>query len=99
MPALTATANVYFAAEGRGEIWVGAMSATFFALIIVGAAYGDASWGYPIARGQYTPFAVVSVITAGALPLIYLPLYYMGKRRPLRRKQSMEYRAHPRHRN
>ncbi|BBZ22364.1 hypothetical protein [Mycolicibacter hiberniae] len=93
-----AAGNVYFATTGEGEIWVGLMGGTFFAMLCAITAYGDASWRYPIARGQYIPFVVASVITAGVLPLLYLPLYYMGKRRPLRRKQSMEYLVHPRHR-
>lgn len=92
-----AAGNVYFAASGRGEVWVGLMSGTFFALLSVVTAYGDASWRYPIARGQYIQFGVASVITAGVFPLIYLTAYYIAQRRPLRRKQSMERRAHPRH--
>lgn len=90
--------NVYFAATGKGEIWVGLMSGTFSALLTVVTAYGDASWRYPIARGQYIQFGVASVITAGVFPLLYLAAYYIAQRRPLRRKQSMEYRVHPRHR-
>lgn len=58
-------------------------------------AYGDASWRYPIARGQYIQFGVASVITAGSFALIYLTAYYIAQRRPLRRKQSMEYQVHP----
>lgn len=93
-----AAGNVYFAASGRGEVWVGLMSGTFFALLSVVTAYGDASWRYPIARGQYMQFGVASVLTAGAFPAMYLTAYYIAQRRPLRRKQSMEYRVHPRHR-
>lgn len=63
--------------------------------IILG--YGDASWGYPIARGQLLQFVIIAVITAGVFAILYFPAYFAGKRWPLRRKQSMEYRAHPRH--
>ncbi|MGV0626918.1 hypothetical protein [Mycolicibacter minnesotensis] len=92
------TANIYFAAVGRGEVWVGLLSGALFVLVTAPTAYGDASWRYPIARGQYIQFAVASVITAGVFPLLYLTTYYIAQRHPLRRKQSMEYRVHPRHR-
>lgn len=97
-PAVIATVNVYAAATGEGELWVALMSATFLALLAVGTAYGDASWGYPIARGQYVQFVVITVITAGVFYFLYVAAYFAGQRHPLRRKQSMEYRVHPRHR-
>ena len=90
--------NVYFAAIGQGEIWVGVMSGAFAAMLAVVTAHGDASWGYPIARGQYLQFVVNTVITAGVFYFLYVTAYYIGQRWPLRRKQSMEYRTHPRHR-
>ncbi|BBZ22358.1 hypothetical protein MHIB_07760 [Mycolicibacter hiberniae] len=77
---------------------MGVMSGAFAAMLAVVTAYGDASWGYPIARGQYLQFGVNAVITVGIFALLYMTAYYIGQRRPLRRKQSMEYRAHPRHR-
>lgn len=96
--AVIAAGNVYAAVVGQGEVWVGVISGTFSALLAVVTAYGDASWRYPIARGQYIQFGVASVITAGGFALIYLTAYYIAQRRPLRRKQSMEYQVHPRHR-
>lgn len=71
------------------------------ALLVVGAAgygyAGDASWGYPIARGQYLQFIIISVITLGVFTVFYIGGYYAGKRWPWRNKRSLEYRAHPRH--
>lgn len=98
VPAVAATANVYFFIVGEGRLWVAIVSASFLCLLTVGTAYGDASWRYPIARGQYLQFGVASVLTAGVFPAMYLTAYYIAQRRPLRRKQSMEYRVHPRHR-
>jgi hypothetical protein len=67
------------------------------ALILAGISFGhgDASWGYPIARGQLTQFIVTGIVTLGAFTVVYLGTYAMGKRRPLRPRRSMEYRAHP----
>lgn len=90
--------NVYFAATGKGEIWVGVMSGSFSALLTIVTAYGDASWRYPVARGQYVQFVANTVITAGVFYFLYVAAYYAGRRHPIRRKQSMEYRLHPRHR-
>lgn len=87
---------VYLFSDGKAGI--AAVGAGFLALLAVGAGYGDASWGYRIARGQYLPFGVASVITAGSFALVYLTAYHAARRWPLRRSQSMEYRAHPRHR-
>jgi hypothetical protein len=80
-----------------GKAGIAAMGAGLLALLAVGAGYGDASWGYRIARGQYVPFGIASIITAGSFALVYLIAYYTARRWPLRRTQSMEYRAHPRH--
>jgi hypothetical protein len=65
-------------------------------LIEFGMGYIDASWGYPIARGQRIQFAIVTIITAGTFAVLYLLGHTAGKRWPLRRKDSFEYRAHPR---
>lgn len=92
-------ANVYFFVFTDGKASVAAVSGAFLAFLAITGGYGDASWGYPIARGKYVPFCVVSVITAGAFALLYLSAYYTARRFPLRRTQSMEYRAHPRHRS
>ncbi|MGV0626919.1 hypothetical protein [Mycolicibacter minnesotensis] len=96
--AVIASGNVYFAVFRHEDVWVGLLSGALFVLVTAPTAYGDASWRYPIARGQYIQFAVASVITAGVFPLLYLTTYYLALRHPLRRKQSMEYRVHPRHR-
>lgn len=69
-------------------------------MLVVGAlflGYGDASWRYGIARGQYIQFGIIAILTAGVFTVLYLAAYAAGKRWPLRRKASLEYRAHPRH--
>lgn len=95
--AVIAAGNVYAFLFSDGEAAIAAVMAAFLALLAAGGGYGDASWGYPIARGQRIPFGVVSVITGGSFAFVYLVAYWFGRRRPLRRPQSMEYRAHPRH--
>jgi hypothetical protein len=77
--------------------WLAPVMGTFFVILSAGFGYGDASWGYPVARGQRLQFVIIAIITAGAFTVLYLAGYSAGKRWPLRRKQSMEYRAHPRH--
>jgi hypothetical protein len=96
--AVIAAANMYAFLFSDGDAAPAAVSATFLAVLAVGAGYGDASWGYRIARGQHIQLGVASLITAGSFALPYLVAYYTARRFPLRRKQSMEYRAHPRHR-
>lgn len=49
-----------------------------------------ASWGYPIARGQYLQFGLAAAITVGYFPAVFLTAHYLGKPHPLRRKQSLE---------
>lgn len=93
-----AAGNTYAFMFGHGEAGAAALGAAFLAFLAIGFGHGDASWGYRIARGQIIPFAVVSVMTAGTFAVVYLIAYYLGRRWPLRRRQSMEYRAHPRHR-
>jgi hypothetical protein len=97
--AVIAAGNVYFFLFSDGQAPVAAVGAGFLALLALTAGYADASWDYPIARGKYIPLGVVSIITAGAFTLLYLTAYYTGRRFPLRRSQSMEYRARARHRN
>lgn len=80
--------------DQRLMTFVGAVA---FITLAVSLGYGDASWDYKIARGQRLQFAIIAIVTVGVFPLLYLPAYYAGKRWPLRREQSMEYRAHPRH--
>ena len=74
------------------------IGAGFVVLLGIAGGYGDTSWGYRIARGHYLPFGLATVITAGGLGVVYLAAYYNARRFPLRRKQSLKYRAHPRHR-
>jgi hypothetical protein len=98
IPAVIFTVKLYAFARSDGDIlgaMIGAGSIVFLAVII---GLGDASWGHPIARGRRLQFGIISIITAGAFTVLYLAAYYAGKRWPLRRKQSLEYRAHPRHR-
>ena len=62
------------------------------------AGYWDASWNYPVARGQQNQFVMLTLMTVGIFRALYLATYQAGKRWPWRPKRSMEYRAHPRHR-
>jgi hypothetical protein len=87
------TGNIYAFVSGRGEGWVAAIGIGMLLFFAVAAGAGDASWGYGIARGQHLQFALATVITAGAFAVIYLIAYFAAKRWPLRREQSMEYRA------
>jgi hypothetical protein len=95
---LIAAINVRIFIESGGKDWAASAAVVvlmiFFAVVL---GLGDASWGYGIARGQKIQFAIVTIITAGTFAIIYLAAYWIGKRKPVRRKQSMEYRAHPRH--
>jgi hypothetical protein len=93
-----AAANAYAFLFSNGKAGVAAMGSVFLVLLAIGAGYGDGSWTYPIARRQYLQFGAASLITAGSFALLYLAAYYTARRLPLRREQSMEYRAHPRHR-
>lgn len=77
--------------------WLGPSAATLFVVGALGYGYMDASWGYSISRGQRLQFVIIAVITAGVFTVLYVIAYFAGRRWPLRRKQSMEYRAHPRH--
>jgi len=95
--AAIAAGNTYAYLFSDGQAAPAAVSAILVALLTVGGGYGDGSWRYQIARGQYVPFVVASVITAGGFALLYLGAYYAARRFPLRRTQSMEYQAHPRH--
>ena len=94
---LIAAINVRIFFESGGKDWMAgaAVVAVIFFGVVLGL--GDASWGYGIARGQKIQFAIVTIITAGTFAVIYLAAYWIGKHKPVRRKQSMEYRAHPRH--
>lgn len=89
--------NFYAFMVGEGEGWVAAIGIGFLVFLAVATGYGDASWGYPVARGQRIQFAIVTIVTVGAFAILYFSAYYVGTHVPLRRQQSMEYRAHPRH--
>ncbi|MEB3069325.1 hypothetical protein [[Mycobacterium] vasticus] len=60
--------------------------------------YWDASWNYPVARGQLNQFTMLSIMTAGIFAALYFATFHIGKRWPWRPKRSIEYRMHPRHR-
>jgi hypothetical protein len=89
--------NTYAALFSNGEAWVGIMSGSFLALVAIGAGYTDGSWDYQPARRQYLQLALASVVTAGGFALLYFAAFYTARRRPLRRSQSLDPRAHPRH--
>lgn len=89
--------NLYAFATGEGEAWVALIGIAFLVFLAVATGYGDASWGYGIARGQHIQFGLAAIVTVGVFAMLYLAAYHTGKRLPLRRKQSMDYRAHPRH--
>jgi len=95
--AVIAGGNVYFAAVGREKGFIPWIAAAFIALLALGIGYADGSWDYPLARRQYIQFAVASLVTAGAVALLYLASYFTARVYPLRRERSLEYRAHPRH--
>lgn len=76
--------------------WVGILAATTILLIASIFGYGDASFGYSIARGQRPQFALISAITVGTFALFYFAAYQAGKRWPLSWKQSSQYRAYQR---
>jgi hypothetical protein len=77
--------------------WMAPSMAAIGVTFAIFAGYNDASWDYQIARRQRVQFVIISVITAGVFTVLYFAAYRAGKRWPLRRKQDMEYRAHPRH--
>lgn len=78
-------------------LWLAPVMATAGVVIAITFGYGDATWDYQIARGQRIQFVAISIITVGVFAVLYFAAYRAGKRWSLRRKQSMEYRAHPRH--
>lgn len=96
---LISVGNTYAWASGEGEWWVAAIGIVFLAFLAIATGYGDASWGYPIARGQRIQFAILAVVTVGSFTVLYLAAYAVAKRRPVRSRHSLEYRAHPRLRN
>ncbi|BBY44185.1 hypothetical protein MCEL_24800 [Mycolicibacterium celeriflavum] len=95
---IISSGNTIAFVTGKGEWWVAAIGIAFLVFLAVTTGYGDASWGYGIARGQHIQFGIGTLITAGLFAVLYLTAYQFAKRLPSRRTQSMEYRAHPRHR-
>jgi hypothetical protein len=93
-----AAVNTYAFLFSDGKAGAAAASAALLVFLAAGTGYGDASWDYPIARRQHLQLGLASLITAGGFALVYLIAYYTARRFPLRRTQSLEYRAHPRHR-
>lgn len=77
--------------------WLAPAAAAFLVVESLGFGYFDGSWRYSVARGQRLQFTILAVMTLGVFTVLYLTGYYTGKRWPWRHKQSMEYRAHPRH--
>jgi hypothetical protein len=94
---IISTGNVYAFATGKGEWWVAAIGLAFIVFLSLAMGFGDASWGYGIARGQHVQFVAAAVVTVGIFAALYMAAYQTGKRWPSRRNQSMESRAHPRH--
>jgi hypothetical protein len=95
---IISTGNIIAFATGKGEWWVAAIGLAFVVFLSVAMGFGDASWDYDIARGRRVPFAIAAIVTVGLFAVLYLVAYQAGKRWPVKRKQSMEYRAHRRHR-
>ncbi|WP_235009789.1 hypothetical protein [Mycobacterium sp. 3519A] len=94
---IISTGNIYAFASGKGEWWVAAMGLVFIVFLSIAMGFGDASWGYGIARGQRVQFVIAAIVTVGVFAALYLAAYQIGRHSPLRRKRSMEFRAHPRH--
>lgn len=87
--------NIYAYLTGDGEWWlagIGVASILFFSLVV---GYGDGSWDYPFARGKLVQFGILTIITLGTYALLYFGAYSTAKRRPIRSRHSMQYRAHP----
>ena len=94
--ALTAATNVR---DPEGQVWP-IICTIVVALLAIGFGYlADGSWGYRIARRQYLQFVLVSVVTAGVFPVLYLPAHALGRRWPLRNRRSLELRVHNRFRH
>lgn len=95
--AICAISAYFFIFTSDHDLWFGLATALLVVLALL-YGYGDGSWGYRIARGQYVQFGIVAVVTAGSFTLLYLAAYWAGRRWPFRSRRSME-RVHPRLRN
>jgi uncharacterized membrane protein len=95
--ALIMTVAVVLSVNGQKPWWYALIGVGLLVLMPPMSGFGDGSWRYAIARGRSLPFALVGLVTAGTFTVLSLIAYYAGKRWPVRRRQSMEYRAHSRH--
>lgn len=95
--ALIMTSAVVLAVSGQKPWWYALIGVGLLVIMAPMSGLGDGSWRYAVARGQSLPFALVGLVTAGTFTVLYLIAYYVGKRWPVRRPQSMESRAHGRH--
>lgn len=86
--------NIYAYVTGDGEWWVAGCGVAFILFFSLVIGYGDGSWDYPVARGKFVQLGILTVITLGTYALLYLGAYSIAKRRPIRSRHSMEYRAH-----
>lgn len=77
-------------------LWLTPLMAGAGIIFATGLGYGDAAQGFAVARGQRIQFVVVSIISAGVFAVLYFAAYRIAARQ-LRRKQSIEDRAHSRH--
>jgi hypothetical protein len=91
------TGNIYAFAFSTGKWWVAAIGLVLLVLLAVVLGFGDAGWGHEIARGHRVQFAIAAVVTMGVFAALYVAAYQTGKHWPMRRKQSVEYRARPGH--
>jgi predicted cobalt transporter CbtA len=80
--------------EGEGP-WYALGGAVVVVLTAVLAGHQDASWEYGVARGQWVQFVIAGIGTLAIFTALYLLAYTIGRKKPLRPKRSMEYRAHP----
>ncbi|MEZ0358744.1 hypothetical protein [Mycobacterium sp. SA01] len=95
---LVCAGNVVMSVLTARVDWISYAAAGALVVYALGLGYGDASWSYRVARGQYFQFALAGILSAGTFTALYLAAYAAGRRWPLRRKESLEYRTHPRHR-
>lgn len=94
---LIGVGNIAFSLLSGHIDWTTTAAGTALAIFALGFAYNDASGGFRVARGQYVQFTIIGIMTAGVFTALYLLAFAAGRRWPLRHRQSLEYRAHPRH--
>lgn len=76
--------NVVVRIVEKDNLWIAAIAAVIFVIFAVVLGYGDAIWGYSVARGQRIQFGIISIGTLGVFTALYLGGYFAGKRWPLR---------------